>query len=323
MTNIAIVGSGNVGSRHLQSIVNVSNSPSIEVIDPSEQSLALGKERFDQVAKDKLFDISYFRTIKKLKKTIDIAVIATTSTVRKQVVKELLQHANVRYLILEKVAFSSEADFIEIISLLKEKGVQAWVNCPQRMYPFYKQLKKEIIGQVISYEHIGGDWSMGSNSIHLVDHLSYLADDEMCTVDYSNLSKEILESKHKGFFNFTGELIVNFSKGSQLLLAADTNDKKSPIIKISTSSVRYLIKESSETAKVAYEKDDWQWNDIPFKMELQSQLTNLVIEQLLAKGRCDLTQLGTSFKLHKPLIESFNNHLKLVTGREYTSCPIT
>ena len=49
MKNVAIIGAGNVGSRHLQALKAVDFPLSIMVIDPDLNSLAIAKERYNSI----------------------------------------------------------------------------------------------------------------------------------------------------------------------------------------------------------------------------------------------------------------------------------
>ena len=47
--SIAVIGAGEVGSRHLQALALLKRPVKIFVVDPSNESLRIAKERFQQV----------------------------------------------------------------------------------------------------------------------------------------------------------------------------------------------------------------------------------------------------------------------------------
>jgi ubiquinone/menaquinone biosynthesis C-methylase UbiE len=49
MVNIAVVGAGQIGSRHLQALSLIDREARLQIVDPSSQSLATAKERFETV----------------------------------------------------------------------------------------------------------------------------------------------------------------------------------------------------------------------------------------------------------------------------------
>ncbi|MBC8146778.1 MAG: Gfo/Idh/MocA family oxidoreductase [Bacteroidetes bacterium] len=138
--NIAVIGAGQLGSRHLQGLAKSSKEFQIYVIDPNENALILAKQRFEEVSKSTNSIVSYRQSMSDLPGTIDLAIIATTANVRRKIIENLLDKCSIKYLILEKVVFQKSEDFKPIQKRLLEKGVKAWVNCARRSYSFYKNL---------------------------------------------------------------------------------------------------------------------------------------------------------------------------------------
>src|SRR5436190_18734178 len=110
MKNIAIIGAGQLGSRHLQALAFVNEPISIQVIDRSADALNIAENRFNENRKTFHGQISYHTDISNLVKNIDVAIIATGSSGRKKIIEQLLSHSSVRYLILEKFLFTKESD---------------------------------------------------------------------------------------------------------------------------------------------------------------------------------------------------------------------
>ena len=66
MKNIFIIGAGNIGSRHLQSLNKIGRSISINVIDPSSKSLIAAKEFFNFSPKNNhVRSINFHKNIEK------------------------------------------------------------------------------------------------------------------------------------------------------------------------------------------------------------------------------------------------------------------
>ena len=92
MKKIIIIGAGNIGSRHIQALKSVKTPLKIHVIDPSVKALKISKERYDSIHPDILnHEISYSRDLNIQDDQIDIAIIATTSKVRRGVIENLLE----------------------------------------------------------------------------------------------------------------------------------------------------------------------------------------------------------------------------------------
>lgn len=325
MDRILIVGAGNIGSRHLQSLAKSRMPLEIVVVDPNTQALSISRQRFEEVAKNReLRKPRYYQSLDAIGTEFDIGVIATTSDVRRKVIEDLLSKTKVRYLILEKVAFQSCEDFEYIVRLLKSRNIKAWVNFPRRVIPFYAKLKEMISPhEQIFYNVQGGEWGLACNAIHFIDHVSFLIEETGYRAYCHGLDKKIKESKRKGFIEFTGSLHCNFTNGSQLNLISKDDSNCPPLISILTASMSCLIEEEKGIAWLSKREKNWKWQKTKFKWYFQSELTYKIIDAITNTGNCGLPTLEESYLLHKPLLNAFTNYLHKITDKRYLACPIT
>ena len=141
MYNIAIIGAGQLGSRHLQGLAKSSKQYQLYVVDPDEKALSIAKQRYEEVLiPTNKNNVSYHQNISDLPEKSEVAIIATTANVRRGIIESLLDKCSIKYLILEKVVFQRSEDFKPIQNLLLEKGVKTWVNCSRRSFSLYKNL---------------------------------------------------------------------------------------------------------------------------------------------------------------------------------------
>ena len=139
---ISIIGTGQMGSRHLQALTKIKQAVNIIVIEPNPDALDVAKKRYHDMPSNPFIEsISFSSTIEALEGDVDVAIIATNADVRKNVIENLFSVTVVKYMILEKVAFQSIVDFQVVLQLLESNNTKAWVNCSRRMYSFYKTLK--------------------------------------------------------------------------------------------------------------------------------------------------------------------------------------
>jgi predicted dehydrogenase len=325
MNKVLVIGAGNIGSRHLQSLAKIKIPLEVFVVDPSLQALEMSRERFSAMsAHGVVEEPKYCQRIDDVGKEFDVGIIATTSDVRRKILEDLLSKRKVRYLVLEKVAFQNADDFEHVIRLLKSKHVKAWVNLPRRVIPFYSEMKKTIKPhEQVFYTVQGGDWGLACNAIHFVDHLCFLIEETDYQVSCHSLDRDVKESKRKGFVEFTGALHCDFRNGSELNLISQNGSTQPPLITIMNKFVLYIIEEDQGTARVTREENSWRWEENKFKLLYQSELTHKVVEEIIETGSCGLTPIEESYLIHKPLLESFMNHLEKITGKTYSSCPIT
>lgn len=308
MYQVAIIGTGQLGSRHLQGLKLASSPLSITVMDSNDESLNLAKERYDAVLPIGEKNINYVKNIDKLPSELDLVIIATGSKPRAAIVQSLLNYATVKYLVLEKVLFPSLADYNNVGRLLKDKGVRCWVNCPRRMYGMYKQIKETIEPtKPIYMTNADEDWGLCCNAIHMIDIFLYLTEETSYTVETKFLNDKVEDSKRGGYIEMTGKLEVKTEKGNMLTLISEKNYDGEKNFVIENGEDMYVISEG-----------DGKWslngNTYQYSMPYQSQLTGVLADELLITGGCSLTPYNTSVEYHKPFIEAILAKYNAIKG---------
>ena len=277
------------------------------MVDKSEESLKIAKERYNSMPASKtIHKIEYSREMPK-REIYDIAIIATTSGPRAALTRELLSKSKVKYLILEKLLFTKKSDYAAICKLLKEKKVKTWVNCPMRMMPFYQGFKKEFGGQNIIYILHGNQSGLATDLIHHLDYIAYLTGSKEFSLDTHLLDKKTKGSKRKGYLEITGTLLAEFKNGSFGLFRCDNKGSSPKTIEIINQEKRYLFKEGEGEAQVPY----------------QSQLTTTLVESLLTTGMCELPAYEESAEYHLLALEPLLKFLNKISKKKYDHYPFT
>ena len=118
---ILIIGLGNIGSRHFESILEIKNKTKIILCELDDKKLnrlkkfkKINKNNHEILFKNKLID---FET------KIDVAILATSSF-KKDIIKRLIQTNSVDNLIIEKVAFDNIKDYLEILNITNENKIK-------------------------------------------------------------------------------------------------------------------------------------------------------------------------------------------------------
>ena len=90
--NIAVIGSGNVGSRHVQGLVSSVAKMNVFVTDPKKNNLEKTKKLIleNNLDNNKNINISFNQAISKINSSIDLAIISTNSDIRRQVIEKLV-----------------------------------------------------------------------------------------------------------------------------------------------------------------------------------------------------------------------------------------
>jgi len=324
MKNIAIIGAGNIGSRHLQALKKVIIPLDISVIDPSDDSLKIAKERYDSIPEGYCkHEIKYLKNYEGIKDEFDIAIIATHSTIRRTVIEQLLKLSNVKFFILEKILFNKAEDYFFVRDLLKEHDCQAWVNCTRRVIPFYmNNVKNWFNNKKIIFTISGSQWKLISNLIHFVDYLAYILDDDIISIDFNNLDMELINSNIPNFLELNGIIKLSFTKGSLGFISCFSTGTQPLIIDIASNELRCIINEGEGKTLVNF-NNKIGWEEFESKILYTSQLTSFLVEDILKNNKCSLTPYNESMKLH---LSIYNPLLKLINenfDKEFTYYPFT
>jgi len=325
MYKIVLIGAGQLGSRHLQGLLNIKLPVSIEVVDPSKDSLELAKQRAGGMEINaNVKEIVYKTALDDLSPEVDIAIIASTSNTRFRIIEKLVSVARVKNLVLEKILFQCEKEYELTSKILVENNINCWVNCSRRLFPVYQDIKKLVkTNEKLTYTVLGGEWGLACNAIHFIDHLNFLNSADDFAFEYSGIS-DVFESKRKGFYEFAGTLKATQPNGSELFLHSRKTSTAGVQIQILSDSFFWQIDELRGQLITSSRENNWTPLISTFNSPYQSQLTNLICESILLDNEVQLTKYETSQKLHLQMLDAFlrifdNKSLKTVDG----GCPIT
>jgi len=322
MKTIAIIGAGQLGSRHLQGLKIVDFYVKIEVVDPSDVSLALARERYDQIPENShVSEIYYLKSIKELSEELDLVIIATSAASRFEITKELIKLKRIKNILFEKVLFQRVEEYIEVEKILTNNQINAWVNCPRRMFGFYNELKNQFSdSKQLIFNVSGGDWGIGCNSIHFIDCLAFMSDDNQFTINVSNLDRIVYPSKRVGYKEFSGVITAVTKRGDIMTLISQKDSISPTIITIQNSILTVII---DETNGMLHRLENGEWTTEEIQIQFQSQLTGITAKQILIYGKTQLTTFTESKLLHlsfiAPLIEFYND----INQSDSEICPIT
>jgi predicted dehydrogenase len=314
--NIAIIGAGQLGSRHLQGLKCADLEMNIFVIDVNDDSLQTAKERYEQIPENvNVHNLYLCKSIAQLPEEIDLAIIATGSLVRASITQELLKTSKVKNIVFEKVLFPVLHEYMQIEILLAQNNVNAWVNCARRMYDHYKTLKSILSETKITFKMIGKNWGLGCNAIHFLDLFVFLSGEKEFSLTM-DLDRKIHQSKRPGYVEFTGTIAGTAPNESSYIISSLKEYGYPTIISIQGEQYDILIEETSNKLIINGVE---QTIHTPF----QSQLTGKTVEQILKQGESDLTPFSESAQIHQqflaPLIVFYNS----IINKNGNNCPIT
>lgn len=303
MNNICIIGSGQLGSRHLQGI-KLSKTPlNIIVFDLAADALQVAEIRYNEVESSVAHEIMFTSNLNDIPYKIDVAIISTSSGPRRKMVEELLKHKKVRYMILEKVLFQNLEDFDAVEELLKEKGTKAWVNCIRRNFRDYTEIKKAFCNQNAICNVTGNEWGMMCNLIHFIDYMSFVFEDITFKLDLESLLPELVPAKREGYYELYGTIIARFNNGRIGSITCNKGGEIDMTLSITGCEDQVVLCESRNIAywRKIDGKSDFVEKYLSFPF--QSQTTGELIEEILSTGNCKLTGYKESAILHKQMLQ--------------------
>lgn len=301
--SVLLVGSGHLGSRYLQGLINIDIPLDIYVYDKSIDSLNRARALLVDIYGDipKLHNLHFSTELSLIAKaSFNLCIIATTSGEREILVVQLNRLFDIKYWILEKV-LSQSVDGLLLIS--SEIGVEnnAWVNTPMRTMPWYSDIKKACIhylGELTNFKVIGNGWGLCCNAIHYIDLASWLTTSSLCKGEAGPL--EWGNSKRPDYMEAKGKVTFFFENSSFLQL--EDHGSYDVQHKIIISGQEGQVIEIDEINQVAYLPDG---NKIPGIFEFQSNLTVGLVKNLLINSSCMLPSLSESIHQHKIMLETF------------------
>lgn len=317
MYNAAIIGAGQLGSRHLQALKTASLPFHIWVMDNSEESLNVARQRYDQVEAVGAKEIELVQDINQLPAELDFVVVATGSKPRAAIVKGLLNHSNVKNMILEKVLFPRLEDYEEIGKLINEKGVKCWVNCARRMFGVYHQVKDALSGAPIDMKYEGTEWGLCCNSIHIIDLFMLFSGEDEYTLDTTGLIPVIEDSKRNGYIEFYGTLKIRTPKGSTLTLTCSKEAVE--------NNLCIYIKDGANVIEINEANSLLSMNgkQTKFRLPYQSETTGTYADMIMKMEYISLPTFEKSVKYHKEFISKMLEFYNSLLETETDLLPIT
>lgn len=302
-----IVGLGNIGKRHLESLIKIKDS-FIYIYDIDQSCLD------KLVAKNKTKRIKKVTSLKEIIKKIDLAIIATNSDMRPNALSDSIKYLKIKNIILEKVVFQKLGYFNKFIKLSKKKKIKIYVNYPRRFWKIFLEIKKEIKKKKSNFEIIykNNNWGLCCNAIHFIDLFFFFSDKKISQLNhYSFLKKKIYNSKRKGFFELKGTINFECNNNNKLSLSDNLKYKKN-VLKIKFGNIMYEIETINDyfyLKKFEYKLKTRNVRIIK-KVPKQSELTHKYYKHLANNQEKKFSNLEDSYLHHKFFFNSIKSKFK-------------
>ena len=316
---VAIIGAGQLGRRHLQGLVKSTQSLFIHVVDPSEASRRAVEDYIASPDAGALPAIQVHASVGSLPPELALVVVATTASQRLAVIEQLGRVSKVRHLVLEKFLFNDSTQYASAADIIAARGMQAWVNTPRRHFSVYREMRDQMKNErLLQFTADGGDWGLCCNSVHFVDLVQFLTGESELRHLRTRVDDGVLASKREGYVELTGE--IEGEVGSARFTVRSIRGSVKPItLTLHYESQTVFVSEATGTL---WRVGQGPIETIKFRLPYQSEMTGTIADQLLLTGTCDLTPYAQSAAAHMPLLREFAALAGEVTGSN-AKCAIT
>lgn len=308
MKKIAIIGVGQIGSRHLQGLASSIDPLDIYAIDPGEASRTTAAKRWAEVAQSNITHQTHFASnISELPDKLDLVIVASTSKVRLNVIEEFFESHTTSALILEKFLFANLDDYKIASEILEKKGIPTWVNCPMRLFPAMQWIKRDLTSsEKLKMNVTGSGWGLGTNAIHFLDLFAYFCESERFSTQTFELSTEIRDSKRTGYVEVDGKCSYDSGNGDELFMESLPEGDLPIKIEIKQGSNYWQIVKLADRLDWFFANDQSvEHGPLQLPAPFQSQLTSDMVDEICATGKSGLTPWRDSFALHTTILSDF------------------
>lgn len=304
-----IIGCGQLGSRHSQSIAKHPGVTKIVLVDPSNHSLDTAVERIHTVGFEG--SIETYNSIENDLGSFRLAIVSTSAGERAAALSSLMLHTSPDHVLLEKLLSPNFIGLNEIERLTQGSNVPFWVNCPMPFFDHYQQIALELeqsSGQEpISYTVVASEFGLVTNFIHYLDHFHSLTGRAVTTVIVEP-NAILVPSKRNGYSELLGTMRAETEVGDKLIVEfLQGRPQDVLIVEIQKGALSWTVDELSLTLK----KSGWngQASELAINTPMQSELTHLSLNNLENGLAPAWSPLATSIELHKKLHQGLANYL--------------
>ena len=303
---VLIVGFGNIGQRHFESIYNYKKLSKIYIFDRNVSKI----KKYLNENKKYLRKTVILSNLKE-KNQYFLCIISTNSNVRFKIFSYLVTGMKIKNFILEKIIFQNPLEYKKSAKLVEINKLNCWINCPRRTWKIFKEIKKKIkLSESLQVKITGFNWGLMSNAIHFVDLFSYLKNLKNYEVFFEGLEKKIIKTKRSGFSEMKGKIIFKTKNNDQMILEdKKSKSKKSLFIKIKQRKRLFSFYQADLKGK--------------YRIPLQSEDTLKHLKLIYLKKKCELPSFFDTYKIHEFYFSEFKKYLVSRFGKKHKKILIT
>lgn len=319
---VAVIGAGQIGSRHLQGLANSSAKLTIYIVDPAPASIAMAYERFSAIPSSKNHVVHTVEKISDLPSSLDLVIVACTAEIRFDVYTKLLAHSDTGVILLEKVLFQDLDQYPRALELDAGSRSRSIVNLAKRSWPFFQQLKNDVPDKSqLSISFTGSNWGLGCNAVHHTDLVEYIWGKPSTTV--ARLDGELRKSKRENSHEFTGTIETFVSGGGNVIQTSYPDGQAPFVISARTPDFIWVWNVTHGILHRADADSGWAFVRSEMFAPTQSTLTTGLVDDVIAGKATDLPDLVTASATHLSTLTAILDNCR-AHGHDFGRvCPVT
>lgn len=307
--NVLVIGCGNLGRWHIKGLETAAGDIFVDVVDSSQRARHelknfLRKGVIDQ-GRIKLNIWQDLETCSRYsKQSYDLVIVATLAYGRLHVVEKICSAFDFTNLLIEKPIEQSEDAINKIV--LQLSGRSAYVNHTRRMSPWYQKISNVLVKEPqitckVTFPSLG----LACNASHWIDLMNWWTKTFPISIDTSELKSQWKQTKRSGFWDIEGVVKILFENDNLLVLDSHEDCAASYSIEVASQGAHFCtIDEPNGTAT---------FNDgctVDGLVLPQSQLTGILLNDLVTKNACDLPSVGVAAQCNLLFTAEFFSHFK-------------
>lgn len=327
MLDLAIIGTGNIGSRHLQALAFLEEPARIVLVDPSRENRAIATERLEAVeAPNRALELDIEQRDRlPAGRAFDLAIVATSSAVRAAAVRELVAGCTVENLVLEKFLFQRRDDYASIGRLLQDRRIPTWVNhWITDTYAFRRAAARVLRQRPFTMQVSGEGWGLCCNAVHYLEFFDHLTGRGEMDCREATFEPEVIASKRAGYFEINGSMTFASERGDELVLECRGDNVNFAAIEIAIRAAGNEVRMVMQFGRLecAFSIDGEAFSEV-LVLHPQSRRSQQWIHELMLEGRCGLPTYERSTYQHMLVFDRFADHFERNGVAPNGTCPVT
>lgn len=300
-----ILGAGQLGSRHGQSLAKLKGAESITFVDPDPQSLETATARVQEVSKT--VSVRALTELTQSVGRVKLAVVSTSSLARFQAVKSMLEFSIPEVILLEKLLAPDSATLNRLVAEVDFGDIPTFVNCPMPHFDHYRSSAQVLAASEstgpLTYEVFSNTIGLVTNSIHYLDHFFKLCGGSAISFVKFAERCQIVESKRQGYSEIVGSIFAETVAGDRLVITFEPRGTKPEIrVEIRSGDHEHIFDELEEISTLKAPGVEVISRKI--STPHQSELTHLSLERLTSNQEPYWTPFEESVYLHSLILDA-------------------